>query len=104
MEIQPCTEGRFRVNTCLVTDPATNYSSVVDTRESRALTRRLIEVDPKPETRKILLTRSHLNHAGALAWLLERWDVSTLLSPPDSDRPLFELLPQQGNLGRNADI
>ena len=44
----------------------------------------------------ILLTHTHLDHAGALSYLQEVYDVPTYM--PAADRPLFETLPMQGTL------
>ena len=44
----------------------------------------------------ILLTHTHLDHAGALSLLQAEWDVPTYM--PKADRPLFETLPIQGSM------
>jgi hydroxyacylglutathione hydrolase len=86
----------FDVNTYLVTDPATGASAIIDTGESDELVRRLEALEPAPDIQMILLTHTHLDHAGALTMLQERWDVPTYM--PAKDRPLFETLPMQGTM------
>jgi glyoxylase-like metal-dependent hydrolase (beta-lactamase superfamily II) len=95
MKISCFTVGMFQVNTYLLTDPATGQSAIVDTGESRELVERLAALDPRPDVRCILLTHGHVDHAGALKWLQEVYDVPTYLGR--LERPLFEALPQQGD-------
>ncbi|NJK32914.1 MAG: MBL fold metallo-hydrolase [Deltaproteobacteria bacterium] len=95
MQIRCFTVGLFQVNTFLITDPVTGAAAIVDTGESRELIDRLAALDPAPEVRAILLTHAHVDHAGALAWLQERYDVPTYM--PRAELPLFEALPQQGD-------
>lgn len=85
----------FQVNTYLVTDPDTGAAALVDTGESEELRERIIALDPMPDIQAILLTHGHVDHAGALTWLQERFDVPTYL--PRAELPLFEALPQQGD-------
>lgn len=96
MQISCFTVGMFDVNTYLVTDPATGASAIIDTGESDELVRRLEAIEPAPDIQMILLTHTHLDHAGALTMLQERWDVPTYM--PAKDRPLFETLPMQGTM------
>jgi len=86
----------FDVNTYLITDPATGKSAIIDTGESDELVRRLSALEPSPDIQMILLTHTHIDHAGALTLLQERWDVPTYM--PAKDRPLFETLPMQGTM------
>lgn len=95
MEIRCFTVGLFSVNTYLIRDEATGAAAIVDTGESTELRDRLSALDPPPDIRAILLTHGHVDHAGGLRWLQERWDVPTYL--PRAERPLFEALPQQGD-------
>ena len=95
MQIRCFTVGLFQVNTYLITDPATGAAAIVDTGESRELAERLAALDPVPELRMILLTHAHVDHAGALSWLQERFDVPTYM--PRAELPLFEKLPEQGD-------
>ncbi len=95
MQIRCFTVGLFQVNTYLVTDPVTGQAAIVDTGESRELVDRLSALDPAPDVRAILLTHAHVDHAGALVWLQERFDVPTYM--PRAELPLFEALPQQGD-------
>jgi hydroxyacylglutathione hydrolase len=96
MQVERFTVGAFQVNTYLITDPATGLSAIVDTGETTELVRRLQDRRPPPQVAMILLTHAHLDHAGALAWLQEVWDVPTYL--PRKEVPLFETLPIQPQL------
>jgi glyoxylase-like metal-dependent hydrolase (beta-lactamase superfamily II) len=96
MQIRCFTVGAFAVNTYLVTDEATGASAIVDTGETDELAESLAALDPAPDVRMILLTHAHLDHAGGLTFLQERWDVPTYL--PEAERPLFETLPVQGRM------
>ena len=96
MRVQCFTVGNFNVNTYLLTDEATGASAIVDTGETDALVRHIQALDPAPRIEMILLTHSHLDHAGALTLLQEVWDVPT--SCPIDDKPLFDTLPFQGRM------
>ena len=96
MKIRCFTVGMFDVNTYLVTDPETGACAIIDTGESDELVRRLEALEPPPDIQMILLTHTHIDHAGALTLLQERWDVPTYM--PAKDRPLFETLPVQGTM------
>lgn len=95
MHVRCITVGVFQVNTWLVTHPETGQSVVIDTGESDELVRRLSALDA--DVRAILLTHTHLDHAGALTLLQERWPEATTIMPA-ADRPLFETLPMQGTM------
>lgn len=96
MQVECFTVGAFQVNTYLITDPETKQSAIVDTGETRELLEALAARDEAPDVRMILLTHGHLDHAGALAWLQEVYDVPTYL--PRAERPLFNTLPMQGRM------
>ena len=96
MNIQCFTVGAFSVNTYLVTDEATGAAAIVDTGESEELRDALLALEPVPDVQMILLTHGHIDHAGALTLLQERWDVPTYV--PAAERPLFETLPVQGRM------
>ncbi len=96
LSIQTFTVGMFQVNTYLVTDVATGAAAIVDTGETRELPQRLQALDPAPDVRVILLTHGHLDHAGALTFLQEVWDVPTYM--PRDELPLFRTLPMQGTM------
>ena len=74
MRVQCFTVGRFQVNTYLLTDEATGASALVDTGETDELIRRVDALPEAPDVRMILLTHGHIDHAGALPLLQERWD------------------------------
>jgi glyoxylase-like metal-dependent hydrolase (beta-lactamase superfamily II) len=88
--------GAFQVNTYLLTDEATGVSAIVDTGETRELLQRIDALDPSPDIQMILLTHGHLDHAGALSYLQEVWDVPTYM--PEDELPLFNTLPMQGTM------
>ena len=96
MRVQCFTVGRFQVNTYLLTDEATGASALVDTGETDELIRRVDALPEAPDVRMILLTHGHIDHAGALPLLQERWDVPTYL--PKDELPLFQTLPMQGTM------
>lgn len=96
MKVECFTVGAFSVNTYLLTDGATGRSAIVDTGETRELIQRLQARDPVPDVAMILLTHAHLDHAGALAWLQDVWDVPTYM--PRREVPLFQTLPIQPQL------
>ena len=94
MKLQCFTVGTFQVNTYLITDEASGKSAIVDTGDTRELIDRLAALDPAPDIEAIFLTHAHIDHAGALKWLQERWDVPAYL--PRAELPMFEALPTQG--------
>lgn len=94
MQVQCFTVGAFQVNTYLITDDATGASAIVDTGETDELPRRLAAQNP--DVRMILLTHAHLDHAGALRLLQQKWDVPTYC--PRLEKPLFDTLPFQGQM------
>ncbi len=96
MYVRCFTVGMFQVNAYLLTDEATGHSAIVDTGETDQLVRELQALDPAPDIRMILLTHTHLDHAGALSLLQAVWDVPTYM--PADERPLFETLPMQGTM------
>ena len=96
MKVDVFTVGNFGVNTYLLTDEATGQSAIIDTGETRELLEQLAQRSPTPDIRMILLTHTHLDHAGALSYLQEVYDVPTYM--PRADRPLFETLPMQGSM------
>ncbi|MCB9682286.1 MAG: MBL fold metallo-hydrolase [Alphaproteobacteria bacterium] len=93
LDVRCFTVGMFGVNTWLLTDRATGRAAIVDTGESDELVQRLQAVSPAPDVAMILLTHTHLDHAGALPLLQEVWDVPTYM--PAKDQPLFATLPHQ---------
>ena len=96
MRVETFTVGMFQVNTYLVTDETTGEAAIVDTGETHELVQRLQAMDPAPNVTKILLTHGHIDHAGALTFLQEIWDVPTYM--PKDEVPLFETLPIQGTM------
>lgn len=96
LKVECLTVGMFEVNTWLLTDVATGKSAIVDTGENDELVRALTSRSPAPDVVTILLTHTHIDHAGALPLLQAQWDVPTVM--PAADRPLFETLPHQGSM------
>ena len=96
MRVDVFTVGNFGVNTYLLTDDDTGQAAIVDTGETRELLSHLKALSPAPDIRMILLTHTHLDHAGALSYLQEVYPVPTYM--PRADRPLFETLPMQGTM------
>jgi len=94
MRVRCFTVGMFQVNTYLLTDEATGHSAIVDTGETDELVGRLQA--EAPDVKMILLTHSHLDHAGALTMLQKHWQVPTYA--PRLDKPLFDTLPIQGSM------
>lgn len=96
MKVRCITVGSFTVNTYIISDPATGASAIIDTGETDELVHRIKALDPQPDLRMILLTHTHIDHAGALSLVQAEWDLPTYM--PAADRPLFETLPMQGTL------
>ncbi|MGE0791484.1 MAG: MBL fold metallo-hydrolase [Sandaracinaceae bacterium] len=94
MKVECFTVGMFQVNTYVLTDEATGHAAIVDTGETDELVRHLERGER--DVRMILLTHGHIDHAGALTMLQERFDVPTYL--PKDEVPLFETLPIQGRM------
>lgn len=96
MKIECITVGSFQVNTYLLTDEETGAAAIIDTGESEELVDILLSRSPKPDVQKILLTHAHVDHAGGLIYLQEKFDATTYL--PKKDQVLFDTLPQQGTM------
>lgn len=94
LDVTRITVGAFQVNTWLLTDCATGTSAVIDTGETDELVTWLKREGVSPSM--ILLTHTHLDHAGALSLLQEAFDVPTYC--PRKDEPLFRTLPHQGSM------
>ena len=94
MKVQCFTVGMFDVNTYLLTDEETGHSAIVDTGEGE----QLVDILKKenPNIQMILLTHAHIDHAGALTYLQETWDVPTYM--PRLEKVLFDSLPMQGSM------
>jgi hydroxyacylglutathione hydrolase len=93
LQIQSVTLGAFSVNVYVIQDEATGTRALIDTSETRAIVSLLEDNAFVPD--KIILTHAHLDHAGALTFLQERFTATTYL--PLDEKPMFEALPQQGD-------
>ena len=97
MKVRCITLGSFQVNAYLLENPVTGHCAVVDTGEGPQLARVLADLQPRPKLCAILLTHAHFDHAGGLADLQKAFpEARTWL--PALERPMFDLLPQQGSL------
>ena len=96
MDVRSFTVGLFQANAFLITDEATGHAAVVDTGEGDELARRLSEISPAPDIKLILLTHGHIDHAGGLRFLQEKWDVPTYMC--GAERPIFDTMPMQGTM------
>ena len=97
MKVRCLTLGAFQVNAYLLEDPATGQCAVVDTGDGPQLAEALAKLQPRPDLRAVLLTHAHFDHAGGLADV-QREFPEVLAYLPALERPMFELLPQQGSL------
>lgn len=97
MQVHRYTVGMFQVNTYLLIDEPSGAAAILDTGEDGSLVEHIDRDHPGLKVEAILLTHTHLDHAGALPLLQRRWpDATTCM--PRKDRPLFETLPHQGSL------
>jgi hydroxyacylglutathione hydrolase len=95
LKIECITVGAFFVNTYLIIDEATNEAAIIDTGETNELAEYLEEKREQFKLTKILLTHGHLDHAGSLVQIQNRFDAETYL--PRLEKILFDTLPQQGD-------
>ena len=97
MKVRCFTIGAFQVNAYLLEDPTSGICAIVDTGDSPQLAATLASLQPRPDLRAILLTHAHFDHAGGLVDLQKEFpEAITYL--PALERPMFDLLPQQGSL------
>ncbi|MDF1502976.1 MBL fold metallo-hydrolase [Roseisolibacter sp. H3M3-2] len=90
-EILVQTVGAFQENCYLVVDPTTRAAAVVDPgAEGARLVDWIAAADVRVEA--IWLTHAHLDHVGAIAEVVARWDVPIHLHP--DDLPVFGHAPR----------
>lgn len=97
MRVRCFTVGMFQVNTWLFEDPDSGAAAIVDTGEGEQLPQLYASMSPPPQVRAILLTHAHIDHAGALQ-SLQRVFPEAVTYLPALERPLFDLLPRQGEM------
>ncbi|MEZ5575164.1 MAG: MBL fold metallo-hydrolase [Candidatus Competibacteraceae bacterium] len=97
MKVRCFTLGAFQVNAYLLEDSVSGICAVVDTGDDSQLANALADLQPRPNLRAILLTHAHFDHAGGLADLQREFPEAVTYLPA-LERPMFEVLPQQGSL------
>lgn len=97
MNVRCLTVGAFQVNAYLLEDSTSSQCAVVDTGDGPQLANALARMQPRPDLRAILLTHAHFDHAGGLADV-QREFPEALTYLPALERPMFDVLPQQGSL------
>ena len=89
-EARMATVGPFQENYYLVIDPATRAAALVDPGdEGDTLVAMVREADVTLQA--IWLTHAHLDHVGAIADIVQVWDVPVHLHP--LDLPVFDFAP-----------
>lgn len=97
MNVQCITLTAFQVNAYLLEDPGTGSCALIDTGFDGQLAQILANMSPRPDVQAILLTHAHFDHAGGLTDLQVLYPTATTYLPA-LEHPLFEMLPQQGQL------
>jgi glyoxylase-like metal-dependent hydrolase (beta-lactamase superfamily II) len=92
LRIETFIMGVFGVNVYLVTDEATGTQAIIDTSE----TDEIVELVKDADLSLILLTHAHVDHAGALTFLQERFPKA-LTVLPRLELEFFSTLKQQGS-------
>jgi hydroxyacylglutathione hydrolase len=92
LRIETFTLGVFGVNVYLVTDEATGTQALVDTSE----TDEVLDLVSNARPSLILLTHAHVDHAGALPFLQERFPTAMTVLPR-LEQDFFATLTQQGS-------
>ena len=101
LEVSTVVVGPFQQNCRIVKDKATGEAVIVDPGdEAERILATVKQVGAR--VRYVLLTRAHLDHAGAAAPVKRALGVPLAMHP--DDRPILEALPQHGAMFGLSDL
>ena len=95
MNVTSATVGPLQENCWLVSDPVSREAVLIDPGDEPARLRALVDASGAA-LRAIWLTHAHVDHVGAVAALVEAYDVPVALHP--ADRPLYDRAPEIGRM------